>query len=128
MRYSWRELVATVLVAAIAVPYVGYLVRGSMPFIEDPRGMAATGLVLGAAAALVARDAFRGSGFGQATTIAGTASAGAGFAALVWAENGTVSDILLAVFMAGIGLTWALAMVVDTGLLAAGHRKEIAHR
>ena len=40
-----RDWVATLLVAAIAVPYIGYLIRGEMPFIQDPRGMSATGLV-----------------------------------------------------------------------------------
>ncbi|GAA4714477.1 hypothetical protein GCM10023215_67060 [Pseudonocardia yuanmonensis] len=42
---------AAVPIAAIVVPYVGYLVRGAMLFIQDPRGMAGTGLVLGIAAA-----------------------------------------------------------------------------
>jgi hypothetical protein len=42
-----RDLVATLLVIAIGIPYVGYLVRGEMPFVQDPRGMSATGLVLG---------------------------------------------------------------------------------
>jgi hypothetical protein len=54
MRLTIRDAVATVLVAAVLVPYLEYLVRGEMPFIEDPRGMPATGLVLGAAAFLVA--------------------------------------------------------------------------
>ena len=51
MRLTLRDLVATILVAAVGVPYVGYLVNGEMPFIKDPRGMSAVGLVLGAAAA-----------------------------------------------------------------------------
>jgi len=55
MRLKIRDLVATILVAAIAVPYIGYLINGEMPFIKDPRGMSATGLVLGVAAYLVLR-------------------------------------------------------------------------
>ena len=47
MKLTLRDGIATLLVAAILVPYVGYLVNGEMPFIKDPRGMAATGLVLG---------------------------------------------------------------------------------
>jgi hypothetical protein len=35
-----RDAVATILVAAIAVPYIGYLINGSMPFVQDPTGMA----------------------------------------------------------------------------------------
>ena len=127
MRFGWRDVVATVLVAAVAVPYVGYLIRGSMPFIEDPRGMAATGLVLGGVAAVVVRQVFGRGRFGRAAAVAGVGSLTVGITALVWAESGTASDILLAVFMAGIGVTWALAIVGDTRLLAGVPRREIAH-
>jgi hypothetical protein len=59
VRITYKDLVATLLVAAIVVPYLGSLAWGAMPFIQDPRGMAATGLVLGlAAAAVVGRAAF----------------------------------------------------------------------
>jgi hypothetical protein len=34
MRLKIRGLVATILVAAIAVPYIGYLINGEMPFIK----------------------------------------------------------------------------------------------
>jgi hypothetical protein len=50
-----RDLLATILVAAIAVPYIGYLVNGEIPLIQDPRGMSATGLVLGVLAFQVLR-------------------------------------------------------------------------
>jgi len=50
MKLKFKELIATILFAAIAVAYVGYLINGEMPFIKDPRGMSATGLVLGVAA------------------------------------------------------------------------------
>ena len=33
-----KDLGAHLLVAAVAVPYIGYLARGEMPLIEDPRG------------------------------------------------------------------------------------------
>ena len=130
MRSSWKDLAATILVAAVAVPYVGYMIRGSMPFIEDPRGMAAVGLVLGgAAAAVVGREAFRGSRLGQLAMMVGVGSLGTGIAAMVWAETGTVSDVLLAVFMGTIGVTWALVMLEDvTALSPGGHRRSLAHR
>jgi hypothetical protein len=44
MRLKARDLVAPLLVALIAVPYIGYLVREEMPFMKDARGMSATGL------------------------------------------------------------------------------------
>src|SRR6266545_4501592 len=52
MKLSIRDGFATLLLAAILVPYVGFLANGSMPFIKDPPGMAATALILGAAAFL----------------------------------------------------------------------------
>jgi hypothetical protein len=122
MRFTWKDAFVSLLVAAVAVPYVGYLVRGSMPFIEDPRGMAATGLVLGLiAAAAAGRAAFTQERFGRAAEIVGLVSLGTGLATLIWAESGTLSDVLLAVFVGTIVLTWALVMVGDRGLLA-GHR------
>lgn len=122
MRFTWKDAFVSLLVAAVAVPYVGYLVRGSMPFIEDPRGMAATGLVLGLiAAAAAGRAAFTQERFGRAAEIVGLVSLGTGLATLIWAESGTLSDVLLALFVGTMVLTWALVMVGDSGLLA-GHR------
>ena len=48
MRLTWKDAAATMLIAAILVPYFGYLARGSMPFIHDARGMAAAALIIGA--------------------------------------------------------------------------------
>ena len=42
MRFHLKDLFATFLMGAIAVPYIGYLVRGEMPPIEDARGMTST--------------------------------------------------------------------------------------
>ena len=50
MRLKSKDLLASIPFAAIAVPYVGYLINGEMPFIKDPRGMSATGLALGVVA------------------------------------------------------------------------------
>jgi hypothetical protein len=36
MKLKLKDLLATILFAAIAVPYVGYLINGEMPFIKDP--------------------------------------------------------------------------------------------
>ena len=121
VKIGWRDGAATLLVAAIVVPYIGYLVRGSMPFIQDPRGMAATGLVLGlAAAAVVGREAFRGS-WGVAAGFFAVASSALGVVTFIRAEEGALSEGLLAVFMAAIVVAWALAELVRTQLVKAGH-------
>lgn len=53
MRLTRYDAVATLLFAAILAPYLGYVANGSMPFVQDPEGMAATALILGALAAYV---------------------------------------------------------------------------
>ena len=45
MKLGKKDLIATLLIAVVVVPYVGYLIWGEMPFIQDPRGMAAVGIV-----------------------------------------------------------------------------------
>ena len=57
------DLLASMLVVAVGIAYGGYLINGEMPFIEDPRGMSAVGLILGIAAFLM--DAFLTSSPGK---------------------------------------------------------------
>jgi hypothetical protein len=33
-----RDILATLVVAAVVVPFIGYSVRGSMPFVQDSPG------------------------------------------------------------------------------------------
>ncbi|WP_345603390.1 hypothetical protein [Pseudonocardia adelaidensis] len=122
MKIGWRDVVATLLVAAIVVPYIGYLVHG-MPFIQDPRGMAATGLVLGlAAAAVVGREAFRGT-WGAVAAFFAVTSGALGAVTFVRAEEGALSEGLLAAFVVAVVVAWALAELVRTRLIgtSAGH-------
>jgi hypothetical protein len=108
MRITYKDVVATLLVAAIAVPYIGYLAWGDMPFIQDPRGMAATGLVLGLAAAAVAgRAALDPDPMHLAALASGVAALALGIAAL-WAET---NEVLLALFIAAIVVTWAIGEI-----------------
>lgn len=115
MRLKAKDWVATILVVAIAVPYIGYLVRGDMPFIQDDRGMSATGLVLGVAAYLVMTwgDAFDQAG--KAETALAVVALVIGVAALVFAET-AASEVLLAIFMGSILVVWAVKMVDHAGV------------
>jgi hypothetical protein len=116
MKIGWRDGVATLLVSAAVVPYVGYLVKGSMPLIHDPRGMAATALVLGlAAVAVLGREAFRGT-WGVAAAFFAIVSGAVGVVTFIRAEEGALSEGLLAVFMAAMVVAWVLAEVVRTGV------------
>lgn len=119
MRITVKNIVATLLVAGIVVPYVGYLAWGQMPFIQDPRGMAATGLVLGLVAAAVAgRDALAHEPMHRAAVGAGVVALGLGIAAL-WAAT---SEALLALFVVAVVVTWALGEIAATHGTVATHR------
>ena len=43
-KLTLRDILATLVVAAVVVPFIGYPVLGSMPFAHDPRGMAGVGI------------------------------------------------------------------------------------
>jgi hypothetical protein len=115
MRLRMRDLAGTLLVAAIGVPYIGYLINGEMPFIKDPRGMSAVGLVLGVIAFLVMRagDAF--DRLGKAETGLAVLALALGVVALVLAET-AAAEVLLAVFMAAILVMWAVELLDHAGI------------
>lgn len=106
MRLKIRDVIGVLLALAVAVPYVGYLINGSMPFIEDPRGMAATGLVLGAAAFLVLRRGDRTDRVGKVEAALAFVAGVLGVVALALAET-VIAEWLLAAFMVAL-----LAVVV----------------
>lgn len=115
MKLTLRDLVATLLVVAIAVPYIGYLVNGSMPYIEDPRGMSAVGLLLGAVAFLVMRSGDELDRAGKAEAGIALVSLVLGLVALAFAET-AAAEALLAVFMVSILVVWAVEMIDHAGV------------
>ena len=122
MRLQSKDLLASILFAAIVVPSVGYLINGEMPFIKDPRGMSATGLALGVVTYLVIRRDDLSDRVGtNKTALAGT-SLVLGIVALVLAET-AAAEVLLAVFMASILIVWAFELMDHAGILpGVGHR------
>ena len=128
MRGKAKDLVATLLVAAIAVPYIGYLINGEMPFIKDPRGMSGTGLVLGVVAFLVLRrgDAVDTT-LGKVEIGLGLGALALGLVALVLTET-AAAEVLLAVFMGSILVVWAVELLDHFGILpGAGHRAGLGY-
>jgi hypothetical protein len=113
MRLTRGDGIATLLVAAIVVPYAGYLAWGSMPYIQDPEGMAGVGLVFGLAGAAFGGWVAVRSGVVLAIATLGTAvvSLGLGITTVVTHEvlDTGVRDGLLAAFVATIVALWALA-------------------
>ena len=118
MRLTMRDLVATVLVLAIGIPYVGYLVNGEMPFIKDPRGMSALGLVLGAAAFLTFRGTNEHDRVGTTQAVLAGLAAVLGIVTLVLAET-AAAEVLLAVFMGSILVVWAFEVADHAGWVHA---------
>lgn len=118
MKLTFRDAIASILVAAIAVPYIGYLVNGEMPFIKDARGMSAVGLVLGAIAFLVLQSGNADDRLGQGEGVGAIVSMALGVAALLLAES-AAAEVLLAVFMGSILVVYAFEVADHAGLVHA---------
>ena len=117
-KLTTRDLLGTLIIAAVLVPFIGYSARGSMPFVQDPRGM--SGVII--AGALLAFAAFGRKALGTGTyewvmITLGVLTLGFAIAALiaetVWA--------LLVPAVAGLVLMWAMALMHDAGYLAPAH-------
>lgn len=119
MRLTKKDAVATALVAAVVIPYVGYLIRGEMPFIQDPRGMAAVGIV-GLVLSFAAWGLGLRSTFGKAMLVVGLATLGLGIAGAIVGNEG--SEVLLAVFVGGLVVVWAVESMFHAGLFGRGAR------
>jgi hypothetical protein len=113
-----RDLLATLIVAAAVVPFIGYSVRGSMPFVQDPRGMAGIGIVgcLLMFAAL-GREALGTGAFQRFMVALGALTLGFGIAALVV----ETSWALLVPMVTGLVIIWAAALLHDAGYVAPAH-------
>ncbi len=117
-KLTFRDILATLVVAAVVVPFIAYSVRGSMPFVHDPRGMAGVGIA-GCLLTFAAfgRDRLGTGAFEWFMVTLGVLTLGFGIAALIvettWA--------LLVPMVAGLVIIWALALLHDTGYIAPAH-------
>jgi hypothetical protein len=102
-RFSFKDAVATVILAAVAIPYIGYVVWGRVPLVDDPRGMAAVGII-GLVLSFTAWGVGLHSVFGKSMLLLGLAALGLGVAALLVGSEG--SELLLAFFMAALAIVY----------------------
>lgn len=116
MRLTSKDVIAVVLVAAVAVPYVGFLIDGSMPFIQDARGMSAVGLLLGAAAFLVFRSGDPLDRIGKLELALAGAALAIGITALLLAET-TAAAAWLAAFMIALLVVVLVELTDHLGVL-----------
>ena len=116
-KLTLRDILATLITAAVVVPFVGYSVRGSMPFVQDPRGMAGVGIIGAVLVAVVfGRKAFGAGWFETLMITLAAVTLGFGIAALI-AET---MWVLLVPMVAGLVIMWFLAVLHDVGYLAHG--------
>lgn len=110
MKLRLRDLLATLLVLAVGVPYVVYLATGALPTsIGDFGGMAFVGLVLGSAAFLVQSSGDRLDRPARMEEAVAAVVFVIGLLALVLSEAGAaVAEVMIAVFMSAILVVWAL--------------------
>jgi hypothetical protein len=121
MKLTVRDAIATVLVAAVVVPYAGYLAWGSMPFIQDPEMMAAVALVFGLFAAAYGGWVVWSSGLALRLATTGLAVVSLGLGAMTLVSMDFLSTItrewLLAGFVATIVALWAVAILRHAGIV-----------
>ncbi len=122
MRLRTKDALALLIAAAIAIPYAGYLIDGSMPFVQDPRGMSAVGLVLGAAAFLVLRRGDPMDRVGKAEVGLAAISLALGVTALALAET-AAAGVWLALFMGSILVMLVVELADHAGAIPS-HRAE----
>ena len=120
MRMTVRDVVGSLLFLAIGIPYVGFLVNGEMPFVEDERGMSAVGLVLGAAAYFVVRKGDPLDRLGKTEAAIAIVSLVLGLSALVFAETAAAAT-LLALFMGSLVVLWATELADHAGWIRENH-------
>jgi hypothetical protein len=102
-RLTFRDAIATVVLAAVAIPYIGYVVWGEVPLVQDPRGMAAVG-ILGLILSFLAWGIGLHTTFGKVMLLIGLAAIGIGLAAAFIGSEG--SELLLAFFMSVIATVY----------------------
>jgi hypothetical protein len=111
-----RDGIATALVAAIVVPYVGYLAWGEMPFIQDSFGMSGASLILGFAAFLAAGRISTATTLSKVELALAWSTLGIGVAAVALMKTGA-AEVALGVLVTMIVTTWTVEMLHHAGMI-----------
>lgn len=118
MRLSWRDSIATILVAIGAVIYLAWVVGSAIPGFTEPVAIAIAMLVLGVAASMSAvvpnfAELLRGSKLYLVSASAlGVIALGAG----VWTIAGADAYWGLAVLVVATLLVWAMSTTRHVGV------------
>lgn len=114
MRLRVRDIVALVLLAAVVVPYLGYLGYGEIAMIHTARAMATVSLVFGGIAFWVIRGGHRPAPPGRAEIWVVALTALLYFVTVALAET-AAAELLLAAFVFCLVLVFALDLLDHGG-------------
>jgi hypothetical protein len=123
MRLTWKDGVATLLVAAVVGMYWAYLANVELPLVSEPRALGVAAIVVGLAACAVGSTTTAGTRFASAL---GVFAAVPGFAAIIAIVTG--SGVALAVLVGGIVVMWLAATVQHASGHPAGVTDGDVHR
>ena len=118
MRLSWRDSIATVLVAIGALIYIAWVLGSAIPGFTEPAGVAIAVLVVGVAASMSAvvpgfADLLRGSKlYLVSASVLGLIALGAGVCTITGAD----AYVGLAVLTLTTLLLWAMSTLRHMGI------------
>jgi len=118
---TWKDTMATTLVAVVVLGYVAHLILVNVPFIGEVRGMAAVGLVLGIGSRWIGGR--RGFKHERWAMLGNMGSVALGIATIV-----TGTEVFLALFITSIVALWAAATYVRLGRLHTPPRRSTLSR
>lgn len=121
MKLQRKDLGATLLMVAIAVAYIGFLIRGEWPPIEDARGMTGTAFVF---AVVTYSVLWRGDALdrrGRWEAVMAAVSLAFGVTVYELSDSGAAQP-LLAVFMLSILGVWMVKLLDHVGALHSRSR------
>ncbi len=117
MRLRLRDLIATLLVLAVVVPYVVYLFTGGLPTsIGDFGGLAFVGLLLGVPALVVQTNGDTLDRTARLEEVLAGGAVALGLVALVFSES-AAAELLVAVFLVSVLMVWAVEIIDHAGLV-----------
>ena len=122
MRLSLRDGLATALVAAILLLYGDFLATGGAPLVEDARGMAGVGMLLGTFAFLTVRRRPPLDPRSSLEAVLGPAVLALGAVAVLTGET-RAGPLVLALFMVAVVGVWAVELLDHAGVISIEDRR-----
>jgi len=117
-----RDVVATILVGTLVVPYVAVLVGKEVLLAEDRRAMSALALMLSGSALVMLSDDQYDDAVSWLATLLSAAATTSGLLALALADT-SAAEILLTVFVGLVMTVWAVQLAEHLTFQPSRHRE-----